>query len=120
MTLAETLTAEPPPLRLDQDGTLRVGRTRVTLDIVIGEYDRGSTPEEIASNFDSLQLEEVYGAIRFYLKHREEVEAYLRQREKDAEEIRRKIEALSPTRDLREKLLARKRAMENGDALPGG
>lgn len=42
------LTAFELPLRLDAQGTIRVGRSRVTLDIVIAAYQRGASPESIA------------------------------------------------------------------------
>jgi hypothetical protein len=36
MSITETLVAKPPPLRLDVDGNLLVGGTRVPLDTVVG------------------------------------------------------------------------------------
>ena len=47
MSIAETLVAKPPPLRLDVDGNLLVGGTRVPLDTVVGEYEDGASAEEI-------------------------------------------------------------------------
>jgi hypothetical protein len=38
MAIADTLIAKPPPLRLDESGTLRVGGTRVTLDTVVAAW----------------------------------------------------------------------------------
>lgn len=43
MTL--TLQADPMPLRIDEDGTIRVGSSRLTLDILIEEYEAGASLE---------------------------------------------------------------------------
>jgi len=109
MTLTETLVAKPPPLHLDADGVMRVGRTRVTLDTVVGAFEDGASPEEIVWAYDSLNLADVYAVIGYYLHNREEVEEYLRARREIAEEVRRLNEARSPMAGVRERLLARKR-----------
>jgi uncharacterized protein (DUF433 family) len=112
MALADTLVATPPPLRLDESGTLRVGKTRVTLDTVIHVYEDGASPEEIVQEFDTLSLADVYGVISYYLRHREEVQAYLEQRQQEAEEMRRFWQARCPTTGLKERLLERRRQLE--------
>ena len=43
MTL--TMTAVPLPLRTDNSGTVRVGNTRMSLDIVIDTFKQGADPE---------------------------------------------------------------------------
>jgi uncharacterized protein (DUF433 family) len=100
---------EPVPLRQEEDGTLRIGKTRVALDIVVRTFQDGATPEEIVQDFSSLKLSDVYSVIAYYLRHQDEVERYLREREAQAHEIRHQIEARWPTRDLRRRLLARQR-----------
>jgi uncharacterized protein (DUF433 family) len=95
-------------LRWDADGGLRLGRTRVTLDTVISFFKQGYSVEEIVTSFPTLAPEDVEAVIRYYLTHREEVEAYLERRQEEAAEIRRKIEAICPPDDLRVQLLARR------------
>ena len=56
MAIADTLVATPPPLRLDSNGTLYVGETRVPLDTVVGVYEMGASPEEIVRRYDTLRL----------------------------------------------------------------
>src|SRR5690348_11201381 len=109
MTLTESFVAEPPPLRITQDGVVRVSGTRVTLDTVIGAYHRGETPEQIAQHFSVLSLADVYAVITYYLRHRSEVEAYLEVRRQRAAEIRRENEARFPPDGVRERLLARRK-----------
>jgi uncharacterized protein (DUF433 family) len=108
MAIADTLVATPPPLRLDPNGTLYVGETRVPLDTVVGVFGMGVSPEEIVRRYDTLCLAEVYGALSYYLAHREEVDAYLSERLRIAAEVRAENQARFPTEDVREKLLARR------------
>jgi uncharacterized protein (DUF433 family) len=65
------------------DGDYYVAGSRVLLDGLIYGWLDGQSPETIAQSFPVLTLEEVYGAIAFYLGHRDEVDAYLKQREAD-------------------------------------
>jgi uncharacterized protein (DUF433 family) len=55
----------------------RISGTRVSLDSVVYDYLSGLSPEGIADNFETLSLEQVYGAITFYLSHRDEVDLHL-------------------------------------------
>src|SRR5258705_13687326 len=59
------------------DNVYRITGTRVSLDSIVYDYLSGLSPESIADNFDSLSLEQVYGAITFYLSHRHEVDRHL-------------------------------------------
>ncbi|MDX6447142.1 MAG: hypothetical protein QOH71_4216 [Blastocatellia bacterium] len=70
-----------------QDGTFRIGGTRVSLDSVVYAYRRGASPESIQRSFPSLTLEQVHGALAFYLSHQTEVDDYLVQGEKEFEEL---------------------------------
>jgi uncharacterized protein (DUF433 family) len=57
---------------------IRLKGHRIGIESVLYEYiHRARTPEQIAANFDSLSLEEVYATILYYLRHRETVDAYL-------------------------------------------
>jgi uncharacterized protein (DUF433 family) len=104
----ESLTPEPPPLRLDADCVLRVGPTRIPLDRVIYAFNTGCTAEAILDDFPTLKLTDIYAVITYYLWHREVVDAYLRAREEHAEEIRREHEARWPKEGIKERLLARR------------
>jgi uncharacterized protein (DUF433 family) len=59
------------------DGSWFLAGTRVSLDSVVHAYWDGRLPEAIVADFPSLTLEQVHGAIAFYLGHRAEVDAYL-------------------------------------------
>ncbi len=100
-------THEPIPLSKDADGVIRVAETRVTLESVVDLFNTGASPEEIAQDFPVLQLDAVYAVITYYLRHRKEVDAYLKQRSDLADSTRAKIEAQMPQTGLRDRLLSR-------------
>jgi uncharacterized protein (DUF433 family) len=110
--------ADRPPLRVDEGGAVRVGTSRVSLDLVVEQYENGMTPEDLVRAYDTLVLADVHAVIAYYLRHREEVRAYLKRREEEAKVLRAKIEAERP-RVSREELLARRRAREKADAPTG-
>jgi uncharacterized protein (DUF433 family) len=60
-------------------GTWRIAGTRVSLDSVIHSFWEGATPEEICQDYSTLSLAQVYGAIAYYLRYRDKVDAYLRE-----------------------------------------
>ncbi len=99
--------AEPAPLETNADGVVRVGKTRVTLDTVVSVFKQGLTAEEIVYRYPSLKLADVYATIGFYLNHQQEVEAYLQQRQQQAQEIRKMNQARFDGQGLRDRLLAR-------------
>lgn len=103
-----TLEAQTVPMKVDADGVIRVGTTRVRLDTVIYAFNEGYTAEEFVSQYPALLLADVYAAIAYYLNHRETVDDYLSRRAKTAAEIRAEIEQKPEYRDFRERLLARR------------
>ncbi len=119
MTLS--IQADPVPLRMDEAGAIRVGNSRLTLDVLIEEYEGGASPEAMAQAFDTLDLADIYAALAYYHRHREEVTAYLRRREAAAGEIRQKIETEGMTwPEARETLLARRANKEHNDHASSG
>ena len=74
----------------------RIAGTRVSLDSVVYDYLSGLSPESIADNFDTLSLEQVYGAITFYLSHRNEVERHLMQNRAKFDALRKSARESHP------------------------
>lgn len=72
------------------DGGYRITGTRVSLDSVIYCWLEGQSPETIRENFPVLSLEEVYGAITFYLSNQALIDQYLRQGELEFEKARQR------------------------------
>lgn len=54
-----------------------VAGSRVSLDSIVHSFRQGESAESIAQSFPVLRLEQVYGAIAFYLAHQADVDAYL-------------------------------------------
>ena len=96
------------PLSINHAGVLRVNGTRVSLDSVIFAFNEGSTPEEIAQQYTTLNLADIYAVITYYLWHQKEIDAYLAERSRCAEEVRRENEQRFPAAGIRERLLARR------------
>jgi uncharacterized protein (DUF433 family) len=119
LPMTRPIHADPIPVRSDEHGTLRVGDSRVTLDVVIHEYEDGADPEGIVHAYPALRLADAYAAIAYYLRHKDEVSEYLRQREAEAAELRREIEAAQGPSDLRARLLARRDEREQTHASSG-
>lgn len=112
------LLAELPPLRVDDGGAIRVGRSRITLDLIVEQYENGMSPEDLVRAYNTLNLGEVHAVISYYLRHRDEVRTYLTRRAEEAESLRVKIEAERP-RIARVELLARSCDSEKAHAPAG-
>jgi uncharacterized protein (DUF433 family) len=74
----------------DEHNVMRVGRTRVMLDSVVVAFQQGHSPETVQQQYPALTLEEVYGAIAYYLANRDEVDRYLKRQGQIWEEMREK------------------------------
>jgi uncharacterized protein (DUF433 family) len=107
--MSVVIQTEAPPLRQDSSGSLRVGNSRVLLELVVRAFQDGATPEAIVQRYPTTALSDVYAVIGYYLRHREEIEDYLRQREQQAADLRHRIEGRQgDLRDVRQRLLAKK------------
>ncbi len=88
-------------------GVIRVGGTRVTLDTIVEAFDEGLTAEEIGQQYPTLTLADIYGAITYYLNHKDAVDEYLAQRSSASEKIRQENEMRFNLAELRARLLER-------------
>ena len=94
---------------VQQEGKYRIIGTRVSLDSVVYAFRRGASPESILRSYPSLTLEQIYGAITFYLSHQEEIDQYLLEGEAEHEKLR--AASREANRELYEKLRARKESL---------
>jgi uncharacterized protein (DUF433 family) len=116
--MIEMPTAISVPLTRDEQGNIRVGNTRVLLELVIYAFQQGETAEEIVDSYSTLTLGDVYAVIAYYLSHQAEVAAYMREAEEKADRIQREVEAnYSPQTHA---LLNRLRALRNDNAVSLG
>ena len=106
-----------PILRQDEKGAIRIGNSRVTIDVVLGDYYAGESPQTIAEHYPAVSLADIHETIAYALRHPETVQEYLQQRKEEAEHLRQTIESRQPPNaELKAKLLARKTAKEQPDA----
>lgn len=89
------------------DDAYQISGSRVSLDSIVYAFLEGMTAESIVDNFADLTLEQVYGAIAFYLANRDEIDEYLRQGEVEFDALSRKLRAENPL--LYQKLATYKR-----------
>jgi uncharacterized protein (DUF433 family) len=106
--MADLATTLPALLKAWEDGTIRVGSSRVLLDLVVHHFKQGATAEQVQHSFPSLTLREVYGAIYYYLEHTEEVETYLADQERQAEEVERMVRSAQDTTSVQKRLEERR------------
>ena|SRR5579885_3424945 len=78
------------------DDGYRLTGTRVSLDSIVLDFLSGISPEGIAENFNTLTLEQVYGAITYYLAHTEEVDASIKAGQAKFEALREEARAANP------------------------
>jgi uncharacterized protein (DUF433 family) len=81
-------------VRVDEHGVMRIGNSRVMLDSIVAGFEQGHSPETLQQQYPALSLEEVYGAITYYLAHMDEVHTYLKRQDELWEAWRAK----TPTR----------------------
>lgn len=70
--------------------------TRLSLDSVIYRFHEGLSPESIRQCFPLLSLEQVYGAIAFYLANKTEIDDYLATEEEAFETMSQPLENSDP------------------------
>jgi uncharacterized protein (DUF433 family) len=104
-----TIKTDPLLLREDISGSLRIGQTRVLVELVLWAFQDGATPEAIVQRYPTLSLVNVYTVIAYYLQHQDEMERYLAKQEQRATEVRKQIErGQDDLAELRSRLLARR------------
>ena len=80
-----------------RDQGYRVAGSRISLDSLVFTFLEGLSPEAIAAEcFPTLTLEQVYGAIAYYLAHRAEVDAHLRQADTEFDALRQQTHKTDP------------------------
>jgi uncharacterized protein (DUF433 family) len=71
--------------------------TRVSLESIVYRFLEGLSPEAIQSDcFPTLTLDQVYGAISYYLANRAEIDRYLKETDHEYENFRERIRAQYP------------------------
>ncbi len=109
--MANLATTLPAPLKAWEDGTIRVGSSRVLLDFVVHHFKQGATAEQIQHSFPSVTLRDIYGAIFYYLERTEEVERYLANQEIQADEVEQTLRSIQGPTCVQKRLEERRARM---------
>jgi uncharacterized protein (DUF433 family) len=110
---SEVVGVKREPYVEQREGGYFIAGTRVSLDSVVCAFLRGESPEGIAESFPALHLEQVFGALAFYLANRQAVDEYLRQGQRDFETLRQQSRRRHPA------LYARLDETGRGTRAPG-
>jgi uncharacterized protein (DUF433 family) len=84
--------------------------TRISLDSIVYAFQKGLSPESIVQSFPLLTLEQVYGAIAFYLANRADIDAYLTSEEAEFNAMPQPLQSSDPV--LYDKLMREKAAKQ--------
>jgi uncharacterized protein (DUF433 family) len=95
------------------EGAFRIAGTRVSLDSLVYLFREGMSAESMVESYPALTLEQVHGALAFYLAHQKEVDAYLAEGEKIADAHQR--ESSQPNAEL----IAKLRRARHESQIPG-
>jgi uncharacterized protein (DUF433 family) len=79
-----------------REGGYWIVEKRISLASVIYEFKNGAAPESILRSFPLLTLEEIYGAITFYLSNQQQIDAYLSAREAEYDRQRQQERDADP------------------------
>lgn len=69
-----------------RDAGFYIVGSRVPIDRIVWEYWNGEDPQCIQSHYPTLTLQEVEGAIAFYLNHKDEVDKVIQENKRGEEE----------------------------------
>jgi uncharacterized protein (DUF433 family) len=95
------------------EGAYRVGDTRVSLDSLVYLFREGMSAESVVESYPALTLEQVHGALAFYLANQREIDAYLAEGQRAAEAQQRQ------SRQTNAELIAKLQRARNASQIPG-
>ncbi len=95
------------------DGVYRVGETRVSLDSLVYLFREGMSAESMVECYPALNLEQVHGALAFYLVNQREIDAYLVEGQRAAES------QYNQSRQANAELIAKLQRARNASQIPG-
>ena len=95
------------------EGAYRVGGTRVSLDSLVYLFHEGMSAESMVESYPALTLEQVHGALAFYLGNQKEIDAYLIEGQRTAEAQHRQ------SRQTNAELIAKLQRARHASQIPG-
>ena len=74
-----------------------VSGTRISLDSIVCAFLRGESPDGIVDSWPALTLEQVFGALTFYLANRDRIDEYLAAGKKEFQLLREQSRHANPS-----------------------
>lgn len=102
-----TIAPQPVPLTENEHGDIRVTGTRIGLEDIIEDYHKGRSPEEMVLAYSTLKLRDVYAVISYYLQNKAEVDAYVQEQYRRADETRERLGINKASEEFKKMLLER-------------
>jgi uncharacterized protein (DUF433 family) len=93
------------------EGSYRIADTRVALDSMVYLYREGMSAESMVDSYPALTLEQVHGALAFYLANQKEIDDYLAEGPRAAETLHRQ------SRETNAELIAKLQRARNGSQI---
>ena len=91
--------------KVDTCERIKVKGTRILIDVLLDEFNRGETPEQIQKNYPTVTREQVYATITYYLHNQDKVDAYMRCVRADADAAYQEWKRTHTPSRLEERLL---------------
>jgi uncharacterized protein (DUF433 family) len=95
------------------EGAYRIGETRVSLDSLVYLFREGMSAESMVECYPSLTLEQVYGALAFYLGNQAEIDGYLAEGQHTAESQH------AQSKQANAELIAKLQRSRHANRIPG-
>ncbi len=95
------------------EGAYRIADTRVSLDSLVYLFREGMSAESMVDSYPALTLEQVHGALAFYLGNQKEIDAYLTEGQRAAESRHRQ------SRQTNAELIAKLQRARHASQIPG-
>jgi uncharacterized protein (DUF433 family) len=95
------------------EGAYWVGGARVSLDSLVYLFREGMSAESMVESYPALTLEQVHGALAFYLGNQKEIDAYLMEGQRAAESQHRQ------SRQTNADLIAKLQRARHASQIPG-
>lgn len=95
------------------EGAYRIGETRVSLDSIVYLFREGMSAESMMESYPSVTLEQVHGALAFYLANQREIDAYLADGQRAAESQHKQ------SRRTNAELIAKLQRARHASQIPG-
>src|SRR3984893_18315491 len=95
------------------EGAYRVGDTRVSLYSLVFLFREGMSAESMVESYPALTLEQVHGALAFYLGNQKEIDTYLTEGQRAAESQHRQ------SRQENAELIAKLQRARHASQIPG-